>query len=329
MSKFIGRKADVGLGKEVVRGTPVSASWWIPKSDLTYERMANHVVDESSVSVIEDSIDQVVTEKFAEGTLECIARDKSMGLLLLATFGQVTTALDDPESGVNSHSFSPKQDAQSQSLSLSLKEPNVSLRFPLVMVNQLQIEAVIQDFVKLTADFRSKTWSDGTVGTPDYATTPDYAFKADHATMKLANDLSGLGIATPTPIRRISLTISKNIEDDHNLGSLNPTDILNKQFVVEGEIEMLYDSTNATLKDDMEDSNAKAMRIEIINDGVTIGATENPRLVIDMAKVKYTTTETPFGNDDLVLMTVSFKSFYSLADGSSIEATLYNTVTAY
>ena len=56
MSTFIGRKANVGIAKEAVRGTPLDPTFWIPKRELTADEKINQVVEESSVSVIEDSV---------------------------------------------------------------------------------------------------------------------------------------------------------------------------------------------------------------------------------------------------------------------------------
>lgn len=324
MPAYIGRKAEIGIGKETVRGTAVAPSFWLPKTDLTYDDKVNQAIDESSVGIIEDSTDARITETYAEGSMEGLIRDNSIGLLLLSVFGVEDYSADDPEAGVNTHTFTIGSDAQSQSLTVALKEPNSSKKFALAMIDTLEVKAVVNDFVKFTADFRSKAGASETY-TPSYST--GNLFVAQHATFRTAADLAGLGAASDINIISCTLSIAKNVEDDHNLGSLSPSDILNKQVAIEGEIELLYKDTSfitALLSD-----TPKAMRLQLKNTDVTIGATSNPTLTFELAKAKFSEVTTPFGNDDLVKQTVSFKGFYSLSDALAIQAILINTNAAY
>jgi hypothetical protein len=74
----------------------------------------------------------------------------------------------------------------------------------------------------------------------------------------------------------------------------------------------------------------KALRLTAQMTGTTIGATSNPTLTIDLAKVKFTEVARKLDNDNTVTQTLKFKAHYSLADSKMITATLRNTVvTAY
>jgi len=73
---------------------------------------------------------------------------------------------------------------------------------------------------------------------------------------------------------------------------------------------------------------AQAMRITFANTSVLIGATKSPQLEIDLGKVKIQEVSRKMSNNDVVLQTVKFKGFYSIADTMMIKATLRNTQTA-
>lgn len=324
MTKFIGRLADVGLAKESVRGTAVVPAFWIPKTNLTVDDKIQQVVDPSSVGVIEDSIEANVTEKFAEGTLEAHIRDAHFGLILLNALGAVSTTVDVPEAGVNTHEFTVGESAQHAALTISVEQENEDLSFPLAMINSLELNVMINEYARYTAGFRSKVGEAASL-TPSY--TEENIFLPQHGEFKVAANLAGLAGASAIAIRSVTLTIENNVEDDQNIGSLSPTDILNKQFAVSGTIELLYSDT--TFTDLLTGDTAQAMRITLENTDVTIGAASSPKLEIDLAKVKFSEVTKPYPNDDLVIQTLSFKGHYSLSDSKLIVVTLINTTTSY
>ena len=59
MTKFIGRKADFGIAKESVRGTAeASATFYIPKASVSIDDNVEKFIDESSIGIVEDSVDR-------------------------------------------------------------------------------------------------------------------------------------------------------------------------------------------------------------------------------------------------------------------------------
>jgi len=327
MVKFIGRQVDIGIGKESVRGTAVDPTFFIPKVNLTLDEQVQQVVDPSSIGRIEDSIDANITEKFTEGTLEGRIQAESFGLLLLNAIGSVVTTPDSPESGVNTHAFSVKQDAQHPSLTISVKEPNSSKRHPLGMITSLEIEVALNEYAMFSAEFRAKKGETATL-TPAYVTADEkLIFLPQHGTFKTAANLAGLAGASAIDIKNFTITIDKNVEDDQVIGSLDPNDILNKQFSIEGTVEIMYEST--AFIDELLADTAKAMRITLENTDQTIGASTNPKLEIDLARVKFSEVTKPFPNDDLIVQTISFKAHLSLGDLKMLDVTLINTTTSY
>ena len=71
------------------------------------------------------------------------------------------------------------------------------------------------------------------------------------------------------------------------------------------------------------------MRITLENTDITIGATTNPKLEIDLARVSFSEVTQPFSNDDLIVQTVSFKAHYSISDAKMLEVKLINETTSY
>lgn len=324
MTKFIGRLADIGIAKEAVRGTAeTTASFFLPKISLTVDDGIEQTVDESSIGVIEDSPNASVVGKFAEGEIEGNIYDKSFGLLLLAALGAVNTS-GPSQSTVYTHAFTVLQSAQHPSLTLFLEDPNQDYKYALGVLQTLEIEALLGQYARYKASFRSKVGATATV-TPAY--TAENHFLPQHGSVKIASNLSGLGAASALDIRSITLSINKNAEDDRKLGSLDAADILNKQFGVEGSLELVFNAN--TFKTEMLADTAQAMRVRLTNSDVTIGSNLNPQLTIDLAKVKFSNFEKSYVNDDIVTATVDFKGFYSLADTAMVSAELINTQASY
>ena len=324
MTKFIGRLADIGIAKEASRGSAeASVDFYLPKVSLSIDDGIEQTVDESSIGVIEDSANASVIGKFAAGEVEGNLFDKSFGLWLLAALGSVSTS-GPAETTVYTHAFSVLQGAQHPSLTLFFDDPNQDYKYALAMLETLELDVMLGQYARYKAAFRSKPGATATLS-PSYSA--ENHFLPQHGSLKVATNLAGLGAASATDIRSIRLTISKNVEDDRKLGSVEAADILNKQLAVEGTIELVFDSN--TFKTEMLADTAKAMRIRLTNSDVTIGSTLNPQLTIDLAKVKFSKFERSFANDDIVTATVDFKGLYSLADTSMITAELKNEQASY
>lgn len=324
MTKFIGRQADVGIAKEASRGTAeTSATFYLPKLSVSLDDKIDQAIDESSVGVIEDSPNAAIVAKMAEGQIEGNIYDKSFGLLLLGTLGSVATT-GPAESTVYTHAFSVLQSAQHPSLTFFLEDPNQDYKYALGMLTSLDIDIALGQFAKYSANFRSKVGATATL-TPSYTT--ENFFLPQHGSLKTATNLAGLGAASVIDVRSVKLSIAKNVDDDRKLGSVDPTDILNKQVAVEGSIEIVYNDTS--FKTDMLADTAKAWRIRLSNTDVTIGSTKNPQLTIDLAKVKITSYEKQYSNDDVTVATVSFKAYYSTADSAMMTMELINTQSSY
>lgn len=324
MSTQIGRLVQVGLGRESVgRGTPAAAAFWMAKMDFDFNPRADLAINTSGLGVIDARSDAKVVEKVGEGSFGGAVYDKQFGLLLAACLGtwSTGTAIDT----TYTHTFTRLNNNQHPSLTLYHKDLNVEERYPLAMLNQLTINAVLKDYIKFSAGFMSKVGVATTGNTPSY--TAENIFLNTHATVKFADTVAALGTASATSIRAINLTFNKNVEDLQNLGSVEPTDIVNKAFGVVGDLEMLYDAT--TFRDYVLNGNKKACLITISNTDALLGTASYPTLTITLSPMTLRDWGRTTGQDDVVTQTIAFDGNFSITDSATVAVSLKNTQTSY
>ena len=325
MSEILKRKFNVGIGKETERGTAVTPAIWLKPTSEDYNDEIEPIVTERSMGVIEDSDDQVVAKVFSAGSIGGEVFDKSIGYFLLGAFGQVASAGKIGDAGVYEHSLSVLQSALHPSLTLEIKRGDIEqLAYPNVVVETLKLSAEVNQYVTFEAGLRGKKGQAAT-STPGYVA--ENYFLAKDIKVKLADNLAGLGAADAIDVKNVEINFNKNIEDKDVLGNDGPKDFLNKQFAVEGSMEMYFSSVYE--KNYALEGLAKAMRLTLENTAVTIGTSSHPKLEIDFAKVKFSEAKPSGGNNDLVSISISFKGFYSLSDSKSVTGVLTNTQASY
>lgn len=320
MTKAIGRKINVGVGKETVRGTAVAPWLRIPKASLDFENKAEKIMDWSAIGVIEDSFDGKIIKQRAEWSLECNLYVNSIWYLLLNLFGACST------SGVNpyTHEFTVAESNQHNSLTIGLADDTQDRQFALAMIDKFELSAKVWEFVTIKSDFKAKKSADWSL-TPSYST--DYVLLGKNVKFKIASDLAWLAWASYISVKSITLTVSKNLEEDTILWSTEPADFCNTMFSVEWNVELLRE--NETYKDMYEAETKKALRIEIEDTTTTIGTLTYPKLTIDLASVLFTEYAKKQENDTLVQQALTFKALYSMTDSKMILATLINTKSTY
>lgn len=323
MSTQIGRLINVGIAKESVRGTgEAAATFWIPKVDFDFNPRADYVVNESGLGIIDGRNDAKVVEKVGEGSFGGVVYDKNFGLLLAACLGtwSSSTATD----AAYTHSFTRLNTNQHPSITVFHKDSNVDEKYSLAMLNQLTINCVLKNFVKYSAGFLSKIGAT-TSSTPAYSA--ENPFLATHVTVKFADTIAALGTAVATPVRAVNITFNKNVEDIQNLGSIDPTDIANKNFMVSGDMELLYDAT--TQRDYVTGGTKKACLITINNTDVLIGTASRPKLEITLAPVSFKTWSRKSGMNDITTQTVAFDGNFSISETKMVSVQLINAQTSY
>lgn len=322
MSKFIGRKIEVGIGREGTRGTGVAPSYWLSLMNADFDDKFEAVIDESALGIIEDATDLKVSKKWSEGKLSGKIGDKSFGYFLRGLLGTITSAVK--ETTAYNHTCSVLQSAQHPTLTIEAKNPNQQLKFANGAIDNLTIKAELGKFVEFEADIKAKVGAAST-NSPSY--TAENNFLAKDVTVKFADTVAGLDGASAISVKNVEIKFDKNVESDDVLGSNEPADYLNKQFGVTGTIELLFDAT--TYKTLALAGTLKCMRITIQDTTVTIGASSNPALKIDLAKAKFTEWAKSSDLDGIVKETLEFKALYSQTDSKMLEVVLTNTVAGY
>jgi hypothetical protein len=322
MSKFIGRKIEIGIGREGTRGTAVAPSYWLSLMNADFDDKFEGVIDESALAVIEDATDFKVTKKWSEGKISGKIADKSFGYFLRALLGTITSAVK--ETTAYNHTCAVLQSAQHPTVTIEAKNPNEQLKFSNGAIDSLSIKAELGKFVELEADIKAKL---GVASTNSPSYVSENAFLAKDVTVKFADTLATLDAASAVSVKNVEIKFDKNLESDDVLGSYEPADFLNKQFSVSGSMELIFDAT--TYKTLALAGTLKCVRINIQDTTVTIGASSNPTLKIDLAKVKLTEWAKSSDLNGIVKETLTFKALYSSSDSSLVSVVLTNAIAGY
>ncbi len=193
------------------------------------------------------------------------------------------------------------------------------------MLESLELELTVDGFLTFKTTWKGKKGATDTA-TPAY--TSENEFLAKHATIKFADDLSGLGAASAVDISRAKLTFTKNLKEFQKFGSVDVASIHNQQMAVAGDLEALFNSV--TLRDYVVNSTKKAMRLELTNTDATIGSAGNPALRIDLARVSFSDWTRDGGINDLQMQTLGLEAEYSVGDSEAAAMILNNAqTTAY
>lgn len=323
MSLIIGRQIEAGVAVEEVRGTAeTTATRWVRKTNIDLIPQAEHAIDETTFGRLEDSIQRRVTRKWVEGDLSGNVHADAIGYLLYSLYGSVTSAV--VSGSVYEHEFELLQDTEHPTLSLFVKEGDVDQYVVNGVVPQsLEISAEQNGYVTFTSSLMGRDYADNS-DTPSYGT--EYDFIGRDITIKLAQTEGGLAGATPLKAKNITLTWTPNTEANFLLGSYNPDDIYNKQFALEGEIELDY--VNQTFLDAYL-SDGPTYALITIEGAADIGGGNNPKLEILLNKSMIMDRQRADQANGLVQETVSFKAFYNTTDEQQSKVTLVNLTSEY
>jgi len=330
MGKGLGRQLQVGFAKEAVRGTAeAAATFWLPFSEGSVEEKVELINDEQALGVIEDTNDAKITKLYSEITAKAALSDKSFPLVLFATLGALATAANPDGATVKDHTITVAQSLQHQSLTVFLNDPlsGVDYKYPLGMIDSLDLDYEVNKFVQLSLKMRAKKGALIAGGIVP-STTTENLFLPQHFVFKLASTVSGLTAATAIPIKSMKLKFAKALEDDDVLGSKEPVDILIKKISVEGELEAIWQN-ETDFKNAFLAGTAQAMRIDLKNTDVTIGTAANPQITIDLNKVIFNDLTHAIKVGDVMRQTIQFKGFYNLTDSKMISVKATNLQASY
>ena len=321
--EIIGRQIEFGVATEASRGVAeATADRWMRKVTANVVEKATHVLDDTTRGVLEDGEARRVVQKYIEGDVEGILHIDLIGWLFANIYGSVVTAT--VEGTVKSHTFSLKQNIQHQSLTLFAKDGSVQQQvFSNAMINTLQINASIDDYVRFSTSFVASAAADNT-DTPSYET--EYDFVARDITIKIADTEAGLTSATALKTKDMSITWDQGTVRDHVFGAYNPDDIYNAKLMIEGSFTLNF--TDKTFKELYLGNDAKYMSIVIEGEEVLSG-TSKPKIEIILNKVQFMDWNRSGDANSLVTEPINFRAFYNATDKKQSTVKLQNVTSAY
>lgn len=315
MAYYVGRRGALGIARETSRGVAVAPAYWVTYNSISFDDKVVGVDSEGAFGNIADSYENYVVKKYGEGEIEFDLDDKALGVILSGVAGVAPTS-----TGSYTHTYTLSNTNNHQSLSLYVRDPNVAKMFRLSMIDKFTIKIEPEGLVKCTVSFRSVGGQDWQLLTPDYTALGN---KFIHPMLRfgMGANLAALP-GTPINLKNLEFSVSKNIEDFQDLGTATPSDILNKQLVVEGNFEI--GMTDNTYRDYMLAGTNRA--IEIL---LTYDATHS--LQIRCPKVRFANWEPNKGLNDIVSEKIEFKALYDVTNTLNPISTLVlnNAVASY
>lgn len=320
--KGIGKQIQIGVAVESTRGTAkTSATYWLPTDDSELEERFQNVIDGQTYGVIEDNFGQTRVKNWMEGQIVMPLTGTSAAVLFYSLFGTSAAVVHAGETRVFDNTMNVLQTAQHKSLTFFVHDPIPTANGATAdythangVVNKIDIDYSLGNWVMLTAGIKALAGSAAAVVfTPAIVSEP--RFVPQYLTFKVASTASGLTAASAIKIKNAKITIDENIEDDEVLGQVAPRDFLNKEFMIEGTIEAIFQN-ETDFKASALANTPKAMRLDLVNSDVTIGvASTNPQVRLDLTKVYFTEFSRPIKIKDVVYQTIKFKAAYSASDG--------------
>lgn len=331
MSKFIGRQQQVGIGREVTRGTIVVPTVLLPKTNFSVDDKVTKARVEGSYGNILGGDDALVSDKFAKGDLEMEVQDTSLAMLLYSLFGGLSSATFN---SAYKHTLTIANSVQHQSLSIHMNDPigaaatpnPVSIAFGRAMVDSFELVSKLDALVTAKVGFIAQVHKDWTRQTMTNVAQNKFIHK--HVSVKVAADLASLGAASKISVQDLTLTIKKNVIREQSLGTIQAVDILNRKIEISGKLKLTYE--DRTYRDYMLNGTKKAMRIALVNSDVTIGAT-NPQFQLDLSVVDFDQWAPASVNDDLSTQEIMFTALYDITNDLMIGANSFvvNSTSSY
>lgn len=320
----IWRLEGYGVAVESTRGTAVAPSDWIQQTEANFENNVESVMDESALGVLMTTSESVKTKQYSEGSITGITNDTIIGYYLLSALWSVASS-ETVWTGAYEHTFTMNNTNSKPSLTISKSTPIEDQAFALAMVSAINISGNVWEQMILAADLRAKASTSATL-TKNYEKQNKFYVK--NATIKFADTVDGLDAADGQCIDSFDIALTQELEDGFCLSSgVDLSDIFNKWFSIDGNISKK--KINNTLEGYVNDKTVKAMRIELLDDSVTIGVSDNPTVIIDLSKVTFEDHSTDGGLDDIMMENVNFKAHYDIENQSDIEVKVINTKTSY
>ena len=325
MAKFIGRRIAVGIAPEAVRGTGVSATHLLAKTNLALEDKADKARSgEGMGNIAGDGSQAIVAMQKAEGEIEAELGAKSFPIVLRSVLGSaISTAA---EGTGYKHTVDLAENNIHNTFSIQLDDPNGDLIFEGCMVDSFELTVTAEDIVKWSAGIKSFV-SRGSSFDATALKALDYKFVGRDLILKVAAATTDLAAATAICVKDLKFTINKNADYDNCLGSLEPEDILNKQITIQGSITLNYE--DRTWRDYMLNGDYKAVGITLKQSRDDAGD-QDPTFYLELPRVDFSEWESQRGNDEIVTQTINFNALLDIDNNQLVsDAYVINDVVSY
>lgn len=317
----VGRLQAVGIWPETTAGTKVSAAHWPPKVSGVVKPMVESIRDTSGYGVIDEVYNSDVIKEMTVFPLSGNLSDQFAGYLLFAALGAKWVSGAWPYT----HTFTRLNSNSHKTFTLWGYDPVGTISSAYAMLNDLEINAAVGEYVTFSANFTGKKAVSESTPTPSYAA--ENFFRARDCTVKFADSEAGLSGATAVELTRVKLTINKNLYVHHVLWSVDVDSIYNQQFTVTGDMELLWEAdTYLALA---RANTAKFMSISLVNTDVTLSWGWNPTVTLTLGKVKFEEWDITDDNNGIVKQTVGFVGAFNNTEGYTIKASLINSKASY
>lgn len=323
MGKYIGRRVDIGVAVEDIRGTAKTAQLAVPKVNYDFFDKVDKAVSEEGLGNIPGFGNQsIVTSKRSEGTIEAEMNARSFPMFMEATFGALGSAA---QGAGYKHTATLLNSNQHPTLSVHISEDNGDRVIRGAMVDNLQFSFSPEGIVMFTCGMKGMALDDD-VYSATYA--EDYKFVGRDSEVKIAEDTASLAASTAICLKEVTVTINKNTEFDLVTCSLEPEDILNQQMTIEGTLNLNYEDN--TYRDYMLAGTYRAMSIKLTDTRDDLGAGLYPEFYLELPRVDFSEWERPTSNNEIVKQTINFRALYDL-DTSKLFSSCYmiNNVVSY
>lgn len=321
---FIGRKESVGIAIETTAGTSAPPQSFQRHLALTLDPKTSVAQNKSAMGRVEDINDSLVTEQWAEGSINGKITDVTFGYFLANIFGTVAPTLHAGETTVWDNLFTVLQSGPPPSLTICRVNPVQTRRYALAYQTDLEIDVKQNDWVQFTSTIVSKI---GTNASDTAAYVTEREFTSKHVTTKIATNLAGLPGATALQIKSLKLKIARKQDRFTPLGVIDPVSFDAEAFSVTGSFVLRY--TDTTLEALGNANTSQAMSIAIVNTDSVIGSASNPGLTLTLPQIRLAPQTLDNSLDQVLNQTFNFTGELNLAAGYMLQALLTTTQNGY
>lgn len=309
----------VGLKKETTFGTAATVDTFLPVKSFEATQDPQNYYPET-IRGTRGKAKGIPMGLKNELSLEMDAEPQSIGHLLLAALGSVSTVPNSPVTGAYTHTFLPANSLPSFTFERNETVMTKTISGAKAESLTLSVEAGGDGSLVASVDWIAQNIVDkASASVPTYADRDPFVFHKVTVTK---------GGSANENIKSLEIEISNNLKDDQYTlrASRNVASIEEGMREVTFSAEMLF--KNKAEYQSFVDGSTDSLTISF-EGNIFTGSTKD-KLDIQLPKVLYDTFEVPMGGpDDEVLASLEGTALIDTGIGAEIKAILINGVTSY